>query len=90
VIAADADGLNDLVVDGRNGRLMDLADVGAAAAVIVDLLEDAGQRCRLAEGGARDVRIRYTLENHRDALLAVYAGMGFNRPAVTVGSGALA
>jgi glycosyltransferase involved in cell wall biosynthesis len=89
VIAADVDGLNDLVVDGRNGRLMDLPDAGASAALIVELLEDAGQRCRLAEGGARDVRFRYSLENHLDALMAVYASLGFNQRPVSVGHGAL-
>lgn len=53
--------VEDLVVDGKNGRLVAEGDIGAYVAAIDDLLNDAGARGRLAAGAAEAVAARYTV-----------------------------
>src|SRR5688572_3810235 len=52
VIAAATRGVPDVVVDGRTGRLAPQGDVAGLAALVRELLLDAGQRARLGAAAA--------------------------------------
>ncbi|MDQ1586353.1 MAG: hypothetical protein QOJ90_364 [Actinomycetota bacterium] len=72
VVAADVDGLNDLVVDGRSGLLVDLTDPGATARGIEALATDADLRTRLGHEGYGAVTTAYSHDAHVSQLLSVY------------------
>jgi glycosyltransferase involved in cell wall biosynthesis len=59
VVAFDAGGIRDWLLDGRNGYLVPWMDCGAFAARIDDLLSDKVQARRMGEAGLRLVSERY-------------------------------
>jgi glycosyltransferase involved in cell wall biosynthesis len=62
VVGTDVDGTNELVTDGDTGLLVPLCDPPALAAAIASLLEDPGQRRRLALAARRRMEERYSLD----------------------------
>lgn len=62
VIATRCGGPEEIVDDGISGLLVDVADVRAMSAAILELASDAGLRCRMGRAGARIVRNRFAEE----------------------------
>ncbi len=53
IVATDADGLLDVLSDGRDARIVPKRDADALARAIVTLIDDPGERARLASEAAR-------------------------------------
>jgi phosphatidylinositol alpha-1,6-mannosyltransferase len=62
VLAGRSGGIEDAVVDGCNGLLVDPEDVGAVAAALMRLLEDGDLRARLAAQGMERVKREFDRE----------------------------
>ena len=60
IVATDADGLLDILTDGRDARIVPKRNASALADAIVDLIEDSGERARLA-AAARVTAQRYDI-----------------------------
>ncbi|RPI57075.1 MAG: glycosyltransferase [Acidobacteria bacterium] len=60
IVATDADGLLDILTDGRDARIVPKRDAGALAAAIVELMRRPDERARLA-AGARMTAQRYDI-----------------------------
>ncbi|GIP49235.1 glycosyl transferase family 1 [Paenibacillus sp. J53TS2] len=75
LVATEVRGSRDLVVPGRNGYLVPVGDVSAAAAALERLQQDAGLRGRMGEY-SRKLAGLYDLERICRDLTAVYAGLG--------------
>jgi glycosyltransferase involved in cell wall biosynthesis len=55
--------VKDLVVDGVNGRIVELSSSDSYLSAITALLEDETERCRLSEEAQKAVARRYTVES---------------------------
>lgn len=72
VIAADAGGVAEIVAEG-GGRLVRREDVGALAAEVIGLLDDAAERRRQAAAGLQRVTEKFAPGPHVDALERLFA-----------------
>jgi len=77
VVATDAGGIAEQVVDGETGRLVGREDVAALAEALVDVASDTGRRQAMGEAGRARVRERFGLdrmaERYREVLLGAPA-----------------
>lgn len=60
IVSTDADGLLDILTDGRDARVVPKRDANALASAIVDLIDRPDERARLAEGARLTAR-RYDI-----------------------------
>lgn len=74
VIATDVTGCRSVIRDGKEGLLVPLGDVEAAAAALVKLASDPGLRRRMGEAGTRRFRKYFTEAAVRNVVGAVYRG----------------
>lgn len=74
VVATNAGGTGEAVVDGVTGFLVRPGDDAAMAARLLELVADATLRARLGEEGRRHVLQRFTIARQRDATEALYSG----------------
>ncbi len=72
VVATRISGIAELVSDGESGRLVAPNDVAALSRVIGELLDDAAQRQRLAEGGAATVAHMFDRDVNIEDLAALF------------------
>jgi glycosyltransferase involved in cell wall biosynthesis len=72
VIATSGGALEDVVIDGQNGRLVPSGDVDALAAAIRELAGDPEKARRLGRGARRAFETRYSPEINRRMLEAIY------------------
>jgi len=72
VIAADVDGIPEIIKDGVNGLLVEPKNDKALASAIVRLLEDRQLRDTLASNGRRTVEEQFPLDKQTNAFLEVY------------------
>ncbi|MGQ9730240.1 MAG: glycosyltransferase family 4 protein [Candidatus Zipacnadales bacterium] len=72
VIGARAGGVQDLIVDGVDGRLVEFGDVTVLAKTIAELLEDPQAATAMGVRGQRKVLSSYTLDQEYAVLEAVY------------------
>jgi glycosyltransferase involved in cell wall biosynthesis len=72
VVATRAGGTGSVVVDGENGYLRPIGDIGGLAGGLATLARDPKLRERLGRRGAEDVRSRFTIDRMTDELDAVY------------------
>jgi glycosyltransferase involved in cell wall biosynthesis len=72
VLASDAGGLPDAILDGENGRLVAPGDLQALVRVAGELLDDASLRQRLGRSARATVLADFSLEAELRANLAVY------------------
>ncbi|MDU2240727.1 MAG: glycosyltransferase [Paenibacillus sp.] len=80
LVATAVRGSRDLVVPGRNGYLVPVGDVSAAADALGRLQQDAGLRRRMGEY-SRKLAGLYDLVQIRRDVAAIYAGLGVIEPA---------
>lgn len=80
LMATAVRGSRDLVVPGRNGYLVPVGDVSAAADALGRLQQDAGLRRRMGEY-SRKLAGLYDLVQIRRDVAAIYAGLGVIEPA---------
>jgi glycosyltransferase involved in cell wall biosynthesis len=71
-VATRAGGTGSVVVDGENGYLRPIGDIGGLAGGLATLARDPKLRERLGRRGAEDVRSRFTIDRMADELDAVY------------------
>jgi glycosyltransferase involved in cell wall biosynthesis len=72
VIAFDAGGIGDWLIDGHNGRLVKWRDVQAYAGAIDELLQDKAKARAWGEAGLRLVSERYDFERYLGKLEALF------------------
>ncbi len=72
VVASDAGGLREAVVDGETGVLVPPGDAPALAAAIAALLDDAPRRRQFAEAGRRRMQAEFSIDAMVEAHLDVY------------------
>lgn len=75
IIATDVQGCRDLVRDRREGILVPLRDVEAAARALVELAGNADLRARLGRAAHARFQERFTEAAVRQAIAATYAGL---------------
>lgn len=73
VVAAAVGGVSEVVLSGRTGLLVTPDDEVSMAAGVMELLEDAGLRRRLAERAQHDVKERFSADGRAGKLAALYA-----------------
>jgi len=61
IVATDADGLRDVLLDGRTARIVPTRNAEALAAAIVELMDDPAERARLC-AAARDAGQQYGID----------------------------
>jgi glycosyltransferase involved in cell wall biosynthesis len=74
VVATDAGGMSEQVVDRVGGRLVPREDEHALAEALVELCADEALRRRLGDAGREHVRERFSLAAMADAYAAVLRG----------------
>ena len=72
VIATVSEGASEILDDNQTGRLVPVGDANALAGAIIDLLDDAEERSRLAETARRAAHERFSLERMVDRTEQVY------------------
>jgi glycosyltransferase involved in cell wall biosynthesis len=75
VIAADAGGTGELVIDGETGLLVPVGNEAALEDAVKRLLENPTARARMVENAQRQLAGRFGLENMIAATESVLAGM---------------
>lgn len=74
IVATDADGLLDILTDGRDARIVPKRQAGALADQIVALMDDPAERARLA-GHARQTGTRYDIRRFVEKMERLYGIM---------------
>ena len=72
VIAANVDGLREVVADGETGLLFESENSDALAKAVCDLLEDDEKRCRFADAGLKRVQERFSYNHYRKKITQLY------------------
>jgi glycosyltransferase involved in cell wall biosynthesis len=72
LVASASGGLPEIVRDGETGRLIPPGDSAALARTAAELLDDSGQRERLAVAAARDVRGRFSASRLLSSVQELY------------------
>ncbi|MFQ5946012.1 MAG: glycosyltransferase, partial [Anaerolineae bacterium] len=75
VVATNAGGVPEIVLDEQTGILVPPADPAAMAAAVISLVEDPARAARLGEAGRRRVESEFTLARHVDATETLYASL---------------
>lgn len=72
IVAADVDGLREVVADGETGLLFESENSDALAKAVCVLLDDAGKRCRFADAGLTRVQERFSYNHYRKKITQLY------------------
>ncbi|MFQ5946339.1 MAG: glycosyltransferase, partial [Anaerolineae bacterium] len=75
VVATNAGGVPEIVLDSETGILVPPANPAAMAAATMSLLEDPVRAARLGRAGRRRVASEFTLVRHVDATESLYASL---------------
>jgi glycosyltransferase involved in cell wall biosynthesis len=81
LVAAPAGAVQDLIVDGEDGLLIDAEDVAAFADAVQRLIVDPGARAAMGEAARVRVLRDFTIERSIARLESFYDGMRDRRPA---------
>lgn len=76
VVATDAGGVPEIVVDGETGVLVLPADPPALAAAVQELLDDLARAARLGAAGRQRAESTFSLASHVAAVERVYREVG--------------
>ena len=76
IVATDAPGCREIVIDGSNGILIPVKDVDALVIAIGKLLESPELRTQMGQAGRELVREKFSLDQVIKETLAVYAEAG--------------
>ena len=85
IVATQAGGIPEVVVDGETGVLVPPRDGEALAAAILGMLRDEGRRRRMADAGLARVRTRFSVDRMVEQTLAVYAAVAGTTPGAGTG-----
>jgi glycosyltransferase involved in cell wall biosynthesis len=80
VIATNIGGVPEFVQDDVTGRLVPPSDPQALARTILELLGDVAQREQLGHQGCQEVRRRFDIQHHVEAITHAYASLRGGRP----------
>jgi len=75
VVASNADGVPEIVVDGQTGLLVPPRDHAALARALGTLLRDPARRARMGADARERVREHFSVERFAQAMQGVYAEM---------------
>jgi glycosyltransferase involved in cell wall biosynthesis len=73
IVATEAGGIPEAVVDGVTGRLVPPRDPPALAAALVEALDDPARRAAWGRAGRKRFEERFTADRMVEATLAVHA-----------------
>jgi glycosyltransferase involved in cell wall biosynthesis len=76
IVATDAPGCREIVIDGRNGILIPINDTEALASAIRKLLLSPKLRSSMGEFGRQLVKEQFSLERVNRETLAIYGSVG--------------
>lgn len=76
IVATDAPGCREIVIDGKNGMLVPIKDVDALVIAIRNLLASSELRKRMGHAGRQLVKEQFSIEKVIGETLAVYRSMG--------------
>jgi len=82
VVATDVGGPAEIITDGRDGYLLAPRDAAAWARRITELADHPELAAEIGQAGRRNVRERFTVAGHLDAVLALYARLCGGEPPV--------
>jgi glycosyltransferase involved in cell wall biosynthesis len=86
VVAFDAGGIKDWLIDGKNGFLVPWMDVDQYAARLEQLLNDKALARRMGESGLRLVSERYDFEGYLDGIENLFARISSGNPEAGTGT----
>jgi glycosyltransferase involved in cell wall biosynthesis len=72
VVATDAGGTREIVVDGVNGRLVPVGAVSALTDAVLEIIENPGLAARYGQAGRAIVEERYSFSSWTDRLDVLY------------------
>ncbi len=75
LVVTASGGNPELIREGETGRVVPPDDVSAMAAAAAELLADPTRAASLADRAEAEARQRFSIETHRDAVVAVYDGL---------------
>jgi glycosyltransferase involved in cell wall biosynthesis len=75
LVASDVGGFSELVVDGRNGRLVPPEDPEALAETILELMSDAGRREAMSRAAWETAKVDLSWRSIATEVFAVYVDM---------------
>jgi glycosyltransferase involved in cell wall biosynthesis len=75
VVATDAGGVPEIVLDGETGILVPPADPAAMAAAVLSLIQDRPRARRLGEAGRRRVASHFSLARHVEGVQTLYRSL---------------
>jgi glycosyltransferase involved in cell wall biosynthesis len=75
IVATKAGGIPKVIVDGKDGRLVDIGDADHLARVLHDLLNRADERTRLGQEAHRVVEAQFGAHAMAERYLAVYRSL---------------
>jgi glycosyltransferase involved in cell wall biosynthesis len=76
IVATDAPGCREIVIDGKNGILIQVSDSEALATAIRKLLRSPETRSRMGEFGRKLVEEKFALERVNRETLEIYGSVG--------------
>ena len=72
IVSTHLEGLDGILIDGRNALVVPVGNPPAMAAAIARLLDDEELATRLSEAGRKDFLDRFTIERAADGMVAMY------------------
>lgn len=75
VVATDAGGHREVVVEGKTGLLTPLGDIAAMSEAAHRILSDPGLAKRLTDSACKQARARFSISTHATAVERVYSSM---------------
>ncbi len=72
VVAADDGGHREIIKDGQTGYLVRPKDIGVMADRVASLLVDPSQKRHITRRLIKDVRARFSIENHVRSIISIY------------------
>jgi glycosyltransferase involved in cell wall biosynthesis len=72
IVGFDVDGVNEAVVDGKNGYLVPFPDTRSLAQKIIHLLDNPDKAIRMGKEGCQRVKNNFSIEVHARKLATLY------------------
>jgi glycosyltransferase involved in cell wall biosynthesis len=75
IVSTRLDGMEGILVDGRNALIVEPGDVGGIAAAVEQVLRDRGLAERLGAAGHDDFLARFTIDRSADNMAAMFSAV---------------
>ena len=71
IVASNVGGIPDIIVDGKNGVLFDIADLDNLEKIVIELYKDKERREELAQNAKKSIT-KYSVENMTQSYISLY------------------